>query len=70
MVEVSTSGVYAGGGVSTSGVVSAGGIKASGVVTATALNLADNPAIICGPATYGTTKFVNGRPYYCRPDQD
>ncbi|MER9474371.1 hypothetical protein [Mesorhizobium sp. M0520] len=56
VVEVSTSGVYLGRGVST-----------TGVVTATAIYLADNPTITCGPATYGTTKFVNGRPYYCRP---
>lgn len=56
VVEVSTAGIYAGKGVS-----------ATGIVTATAIYLADNPALTCGPATYGTTKFVNGRPYYCRP---
>jgi len=42
-------------------------LEVSGTVSATALQLADSPAITCGPATYGTTKFINGRPYYCRP---
>ncbi len=42
-------------------------LEISGTVSATALQLADSPDITCGPATYGTTKFMNGRPYYCRP---
>ncbi|MER9336781.1 hypothetical protein NKJ06_22745 [Mesorhizobium sp. M0293] len=42
-------------------------LEVSGSISATTLQLADSPATVCGPATYGTTKFINGRPYYCRP---
>ncbi|MGX5805331.1 beta strand repeat-containing protein [Bradyrhizobium sp. Arg314] len=45
----------------------AAALEISGTVSASAIQLADSPAITCGPGTYGTTKFVNGRPYYCRP---
>ncbi|WP_095204614.1 hypothetical protein [Mesorhizobium carmichaelinearum] len=55
-----------GGKVGIGTVTPAVALEISGTVSATVLQLADGPAITCGPSTYGTMKMVNGRPYYCR----
>ncbi|BCH05738.1 hypothetical protein MesoLj131b_77370 (plasmid) [Mesorhizobium sp. 131-2-5] len=55
-----------GGKVGIGTVTPAAPLEVSGTVSATILQLADGPAITCGPSTYGTMKMVNGRPYYCR----
>ncbi|BAV53021.1 Putative uncharacterized protein (plasmid) [Mesorhizobium loti] len=55
-----------GGKVGIGTVTPAAALEVSGTVSATVLQLADGPAITCGPGVYGTMKMVNGRPYYCR----
>lgn len=64
---ISSTNGYFGGKVGVGTNTPVASLDVSGTISATVLQLADNPSTVCGPGTYGTIKFINGRQYTCRP---